>query len=119
MAGPLDEVFARFATLNAALMHRSAPIIELAESAAASDPELAEHRDHAHATSRADLHALAAELKQQGALAPDISEEDATDTCTPSSPTHDLPPPHDRVRLDRARYADLLARTLKATLGKR
>src|SRR5215207_5484102 len=67
VAGPLGEVFARFAALNAALMHRTASIIALAESAAASDPELAEHRDHAHATSRADLHALATELKQRGA----------------------------------------------------
>src|SRR5215208_1462751 len=72
MAGPIDEVFARFAARNATLMSRTAPIIALAESAAASDPELAEHRDHAHATSRADLHALATELKQRGALAPHI-----------------------------------------------
>src|SRR5829696_5214294 len=36
MSGPIDEVFARFAALNATLMTRTAAIIALAESAAAS-----------------------------------------------------------------------------------
>ena len=118
MAGPLDEVFARFAARNAALMHRTAPIIALAESAAASDPELAEHRDHAHATSRADLHALATELKQRGALAPHISAQDAADTMYALVTDATI---YLRLTTEcgwtQARYADLIADTLKATLG--
>jgi AcrR family transcriptional regulator len=118
MAGPPDEVFARFAALNAALMDRTAPIIALAESAAASDPELAEHRDHAHATSRADLHALATELKRRGALAARISEQDAADTMYALVTDATI---YLRLTTEcgwtQARYADLIADTLKATLG--
>src|SRR5215204_3854538 len=112
MAGPLEEVFARFAA-------RTAPLIALAESAAASDPELAEHRDHAHATSRADLHALATELKQRGALAPHISEQDAADTMYALVTDASI---YLRLTTEcgwtQARYADLIAHTLKATLGR-
>ena len=118
MAGPPDEVFARFATLNAALMARTAQIIALAESAAAVDPELAEHRARAHTTARADLHALAVELKRRGALAPGISERDATDTMYAIANDASV-----YLRLttecgwNQARYADLIARTLTATLA--
>jgi AcrR family transcriptional regulator len=118
MAGPIDEVFARFAARNAALLTRTAPIIALAESAATTDPELAEHRDHAHATARADLHALATELKHRGALASHISEQDAADVLYAVA---------NNVSVylclttecgwNEARYADLIARTLKATLA--
>ena len=72
LAGPPDEVFARFAARNAALMTRTAAIPAIAESAATTDPELAEHRASARATARADLHALATELEHRGALAPSI-----------------------------------------------
>jgi hypothetical protein len=118
MAGPPDEVFARFATLNAALMTRTAQIIALAESAAAVDPQLAEHRARACATARADLHALAVELKRRGALAPGVSEQDAADTMYAISNDASV-----YLRLttecgwNEARYADLIARTLKATIA--
>jgi AcrR family transcriptional regulator len=118
MAGPLDEVFARFAALNAALMARTAPIIALAESAAATDPELAEHRDRAHATSRADLHALASELKQRGALCPGVTEQHAADAMYALAAD---PSVYLRLTGDcgwtETRYAGLIARTLQATLG--
>ena len=120
MAGPIDEVFARFAARNAALMTRTAPIIALAESAATTDPELAEHRDHAHATARADLHALATEFKHRGALASHISEQDAADTLYAVANNVSV-----YLRLttecgwNDTRYADLIARTLKATLAAR
>ena len=118
MAGPPHEVFARFAALNASLMTRTAPIIALAESAAAVDPELAEHRARARATARADLHALAVELKRRGALAPGVSEQDAADTMYAISNDASV-----YLRLttecgwNEARYADLIARTLKASLA--
>ena len=118
MAGPIDEVFARFAARNAALMARTAPIIAVAEAAAATDPELAEYRDRAHATSRADLHALATELKQRGALAPHISEQDAADTMYALVTDANI---YLRLTTEcgwtQARYADLITQTLKATLG--
>ena len=118
MAGPIEEVFTRFAARNAALMTRTAQIIALAESAAASDPELAEHRNRAHATARADLQALAAELKRRGALASDISEQDAADTLYAIANNVGV-----YLRLTTEcgwnddRYADLIARTLTATLA--
>ena len=62
------------------MMTRTADIIALGESAASTDPELAEYRDRAHAATRADLRALAAELNRRGALGPGISEQDAVDT---------------------------------------
>jgi AcrR family transcriptional regulator len=118
MAGPPDEVFARFAALNASLMTRTAPIIALAESAAAVDPELAEHRARAHATARADLHALAVELKRRSALAPGVSEQDAADTMYAIANDVSV-----YLRLttecgwNETRYADLITRTLEATLA--
>jgi len=115
---PPAEVFARFAALNAALMARTAPIIALAEAAAETEAELAEDRDRAHATARADLRALASELKQRGVLATDISEQDAADTMYALAADVTV-----YLRLSRdcgwtdTRYAELIARTLQATLG--
>ncbi len=117
-AGPIDDVFARFAALNTALMARTAPIIALAESAAAADPELAEARDQAHATSRADLLALGSELEQRGALAPGVDAQHAADTMYALAADVSV-----YLRLSRdcgwtqSRYTDLIAHTLKATLG--
>ena len=117
---PTEEVFARFATLNAALMARTAPIVALAEAAAETEPELAKDRDHAHATARADLLALAIELKPRGKLAADITEQHAADTMYALATDVTV-----YLRLTRdcgwtdTRYADLIARTLQATLGAR
>src|SRR3954469_7786589 len=65
VAGPVDEVFDRFAARNASLMTRTAAIIALGEAAASADPELGEYRDHAHAATRANLRALAGELHRR------------------------------------------------------
>ena len=100
LAGPVEEVFARFAALNAALMTRTAPIIALAESAAAIDPELAEHRDRAHAASRADLHALAAELKREARSPPASANKTPPTPCTRSPPTPASTSASPRMRLD-------------------
>ena len=115
---PADEVFGRFAALNAATMTRTAAIIALGESAASTDPELAEYRDRAHAATRADLRALATELNRRGALGPGISEQDTVDTLYALATNESI-----FLRLTRQcgwtpeRYADLIARTLTATLG--
>jgi AcrR family transcriptional regulator len=120
MAGPPDEVFARFAALNATLMTRTAAIIALAESAAAVDPDLAEHRARARATARADLHALAVELQRHGVLAPGVSDQDAADIMYAISNDVSV-----FLRLttecgwNETRYAKLIARTLEANIGAR
>ena len=116
--GATEEIFGRFAALNAVTMTRTAAIIALGESAASTDPELAEYRDRAHAATRADLHALATELHLRGALGPGISEQDAVDTLYALATNESI-----FLRLTRQcgwtpeRYADLIARTLEATLG--
>jgi AcrR family transcriptional regulator len=118
VAGSSSETFARFAAMNAALMTRTATIIELGEAAAATDPELATYRDEAHATTRESLRALAVELKRRGVLAPDISVQDAADTIYAIAADESV-----FLRLTRDcgwtsdSYADLIARALQANLG--
>jgi AcrR family transcriptional regulator len=120
VTGPVEEIFVRFAALNATLMTRSAAVMALGEAAAATDPELAEYRDQAHAETRANLGALAAELKRRDVLAPGISEQDAADTIYALATDESV-----FLRLTRdcgwtpARYADLIAHTLTATLTTR
>jgi AcrR family transcriptional regulator len=118
VAGPVEEIFARFAAQNAILMTRTAALIALGEAAAATDPELAEYRDRAHADTRANLGALAAELNRRGALHPDTTEQEAADTIFALATDEGV-----YLRLTgecgwtSAAYADLLTRTLNATLG--
>ena len=118
VAGPVSEIFARFAAMNATLMTRTATIIELGESAAATDPELASYRDRAHATTRENLRALAVELQRRGALAAGIGVQDAADILYAIATDEGV-----FLRLTREcgwtpdRYADLVARTLEANLG--
>jgi hypothetical protein len=100
-------------------MTRTAAIIAVGESAALADSELAEYRDHAHAATRANLRALAAELGRRGALHPDVSEQLAADTMYALAGDEGV-----FLRLTRecgwseTRYADFIARTLNATLGR-
>jgi len=118
IAGPVEEVFTRFAQLNTALMTRTAAIIALGEAAAETDPELAEHRDRAHAETRANLAALAAELQRRGALSRDVSEQHAADVIYAIATDEGI-----FLRLtgecgwSPARYADLIAHTLTAALA--
>src|SRR2546423_363806 len=102
----------RSAKREAAALHTRRAIRDAAETEA----ELAEDRDRAHATARADLLVLATELKRRGAIAADISEQDAADTMYALAA--DVSP---YLRLSRdcgwtdARYAELIACTLQAT----
>jgi AcrR family transcriptional regulator len=117
--GPPEETFARFAALNAALMARTAAIIAVGESAAAADAELAAYRDRAHAAAREDTRALAAALEHAGVLAADVDERAAADTIYALTTDESL-----YLRLTRecgwtdAQYADLIGRTLEATLAR-
>jgi AcrR family transcriptional regulator len=118
VAGPIDEVFARFAAQNAILMTRTAALIALGEAAAATDPELADYRDRAHAETRSNLRELAAELKRRGGLDLGVTEQDAADTIYALATDESV-----FLRLTRecgrtpADYADLITRSLNATLG--
>jgi hypothetical protein len=118
VAGSAEEMFARFAQKNAALMTRTAAIIAVGECAASTDPDLAEYRDRAHAATRANLYALATELKRRNALRPGISEQEAADTMYALAADESV-----FLRLTGEcgwtpnHYADLIARTLQATLG--
>jgi AcrR family transcriptional regulator len=117
LAGPVEEIFKKFAHLNTALMNRTAAIIALGEAAAATDPELAAHRDAAHAETRANLRALAAELRRRGALRLGVTEQHAADVIYAIATDEGV-----FLRLTGecgwtpARYADLIAHTLAATL---
>jgi AcrR family transcriptional regulator len=118
LAGPANEVFSRFARLNAALMTRTAAIIAVGEAAAETDPELAEHRARAHAETRANLRALAAELHRRGALNRDVGQEHAADVIYALATDEGV-----FLRLTGecgwtpARYADLIGHTLAAALA--
>jgi AcrR family transcriptional regulator len=80
LAAPPDRLLAEFAALTADLMARTARIMDLGESAASSDPQLAALRDRGHAAMRSDCHDVAATLAVRGALAVDITTEDAAST---------------------------------------
>jgi hypothetical protein len=118
VVGSAEEVFVRFAELNTALMARTADIIALGEAAAATDAEVAEYRDRAHHVTRANLRALAAELRRRGALRSDISEEDAADTIYAFAANESV-----FLRLirecgwTREQYAHLIADSLSARLA--
>jgi AcrR family transcriptional regulator len=120
LAGPVEDVFTRFAQLNTALMTRTAAIIALGEAAAETDPELAEHRDRAHAEARANLAALAAELRRRGALRREVSAQHAGDVIYAIATDEGI-----FLRLtgecgwSPARYAELIAHTLTAALAPR
>jgi AcrR family transcriptional regulator len=80
LAAPPDRLLAEFAALTADLMARTARIMDLGETAASSDPQLAALRDRGHAAMRSDCHDVAATLAVRGALAVDITTEDAAST---------------------------------------
>ena len=76
-AESVPEVVARFAAGGAALMSRAARVLWLGEANAASDPQLQEARDRAHANIRSDMREFAAALAERGALAPGLDLEQA------------------------------------------
>jgi AcrR family transcriptional regulator len=118
--GPPDQAFARFATLNAAVMARTAAIIAVGEAAAAGDTELAAYREQAHKAARADVRALVTALSRAGILADDTNQRIAADTiyalATDESIYRRLT--HECGWTD-AQYAELIASTLQATIGTR
>jgi len=120
VAGPPDEAFARFAALNAALMARTAAIINLGETAAAGDPELAAIRDRAHEASHHEVRLLVSALSRAETLSPRVDADEAADVIWAISTDETL---YLRLTQERgwsdARYAKLLQRILDATFGRR
>jgi AcrR family transcriptional regulator len=120
LSGPADEMIARFAALSAKLMAGTAALIALGEAAADVDAELAVYRDLAHEANRDECKALAIALEYRGALAPEIDVQGAADIVYALAGNENI-----YLRLTRecgwteARYADLIACTLEATIGRR
>lgn len=118
--GSPDQAFARFATLNAAVMARTAAIIAVGEAAASTDPELAAYRDQAHQAARADVRALVTALQRAGALAADTDERAAADTIYVLAADESiyLRLTHECGWTD-TQYAELIASILHARLAPR
>jgi AcrR family transcriptional regulator len=116
--GPPDEALARFATLNAAVMARTAAIITMGEAAAAGDTELAAYRDQAHEAARADVRALVTALRRAGVLADDTDERVAADTIYVLAADESiyLRLTHECGWTD-TQYAEFIASILQATLS--
>jgi AcrR family transcriptional regulator len=76
-AASVPEVVARFAAGGAALMSRAAWVLWLGEANAASDRQLQEARNHAHANIRNDMREFAAALAERGALASGLDVDQA------------------------------------------
>jgi AcrR family transcriptional regulator len=75
-----DELLEQFADEAAGLMTRAARVMALGEAAAPSDPQLAEHRERAHASMRAEFGAIAASLARRDALCDGMTVEVAAAT---------------------------------------
>ncbi|MGZ6709131.1 MAG: TetR/AcrR family transcriptional regulator [Solirubrobacteraceae bacterium] len=77
LAAPADEILPRLADAVEAILARTAPVLAVAEAAAASSPELAARREAGQRNMRSDYREVADALARAGALA---------DTVTPQSP---------------------------------
>lgn len=80
LAAPSEQLVAQFAALSADVMARTARVMALGESAASTDPQLAELRERGHAAMRSDCRDVADALAAQGALASDITTDTAANT---------------------------------------
>jgi AcrR family transcriptional regulator len=114
-----DQILPRLAEAVEAILARTALVLEVAEAAAASSPELAARRERGQRHMRSDYREVADALDRAGALADEVTPEDAADTIYALA-GHDV-----YLRLTRecgwsgARYATWLAGTLAAALTRR
>ena len=76
---PDDQLLTRFATLNTAILNRTARLLAMAEAAATTQVELVALRDRGHAAQRTVLHDLATELSDRRRLRPDLTIPRAAD----------------------------------------
>jgi AcrR family transcriptional regulator len=118
LAAPGDQILARLADALQAIFARTAPVLEVAEAAAASNPDLAARRERGQRNMRADFREVADALDRAGALAAKVTPADAADTIYALA-GHDV-----YLRLTRecgwtgTRYAAWLADTLAAALTR-
>jgi AcrR family transcriptional regulator len=80
LAAPPARLIEVFAEANAQLMSRTARVMALGESAAPTDPQLAELRERGHNAMRSDFRAVAEALAAHGALSDDIDVDSAAAT---------------------------------------
>jgi hypothetical protein len=101
-----------------AILARTAAVLEVAEAAAASNPDLAARRERGQRNMRADFREVADALDRAGALAAKVTPADAADTI------YALAGEDVYLRLTRecgwtgTRYAAWLADTLSAALTR-
>lgn len=116
LSGPADQLVAEFASGTAAILARTAPLLELGEIAADQDSELAAFRDRGHANMRADFRELVAALGERGRLRDGLDSQTGADIVYAIA-NHDV-----YLRLSREcgwtddHYANWLTTTLRTTL---
>lgn len=115
-AAPPDQILARLAASNAALMARAGRLIALGESAALMHAELRPLRERAHRSLRAAFRVIADRLDEAGLLRGSAPEAAATLYALDSESTYLRMT--DGAGLPAADYARWLAATLSAALLK-
>ncbi len=117
LAAPTRDVLRRLAEFNAELMARTAHVLDLGETAASSDPALAELRDRGRRATHDQMTELAAELDARDALAPGLSVKRAADLLYALTGDQTI---YLKLTEDRgwtpSQYARLLERLLTAAL---
>ena len=118
LGAPADQILPRLADAIEAILARTAPVLAVAEAAAASSPELAAQRERGQRNMRSDYREVADALTRSGALADTVTPEHAADTIYALA-GHDV-----YLRLTREcgwtgeRYAAWLSDTLSAALSR-
>jgi AcrR family transcriptional regulator len=118
LGAPGDQILPRLADAIEAILARTAPVLAVAEAAAASSPELAAQRERGQRNMRSDYREVADALTRSGALADTVTPEYAADTIYALA-GHDV-----YLRLTREcgwtgeRYAAWLSDTLSAALSR-
>ena len=116
LCAPPDEILLRFAALNGKILTRTARILELAESAATADAELAAQRDRAHLHIRGDFQQIADALTKQRYLPPNLPAQRAADTIYALANHTTYLLLTTECGWTTRQYVDWLATTLQATL---
>lgn len=116
LAAPPARLIELFAEANAQLMSRTARVMALGESAAPTDPQLAELRERGHDAIRSDFRAVAEALSAHGALADDLDADSAAATIYALVNESVYLRLVDGFAWTPEQYRDWLARTLATTL---
>jgi AcrR family transcriptional regulator len=114
-SGPPEEILARLASSNAALMARAGRLIALGEAAAFMDAELRPFRARAHRNLRVAFRVLADRLDEAGLLR--MSAEEAADAMYAIAGESTYLRMTEGAGLEERRYAAWLGDVLAATIS--